>query len=396
MTGRARCVYEIARRDLVQRAKSKAFLVTTLVTVTIVLGLAPLVAFEFRDPPPVRVGIVGDPGSGFSTALPASAAGVDLEVTISTYPDVTSAEDDLRTGRVDVVLVDGVELVWAETSGPRTRTAITAAVQAARRAEAITELGLSAAEAARVVAAEPLDERVLVPPDPRRDARMIGAQVGTFVLYLSIIMFGQFVVMGVLEEKQNRVVEVVLSRVRPTDLLAGKIIGIGLLGLAQILVLGGSIALAGVLVDLPDIPVPEIGLTTMAIVAGWYLLGFGLFSAAYGALGATVSRQEDVQGAVMLPTLLVIPGFFLSMIALGDPDALLVRIGSLFPFTSPMVMPVRIAAGAAGWWEVALAVAIILVTIVLTVRAAARVYTGAVLNVRRKTRLREAWRAATQ
>lgn len=393
---RLRSVYEIARRDFVQRAKSKAFLITTLVTVSIVLGLAPLVAFEFRDPPPVRVGISGDPGAGFEAALPGSAEVAGLRVTTSTYSSLGEAEEDLRAGRIDVLLVDGSELVWAEDTGPRTRMAITGAVQAARRSRAIAELGLTAEEAARVIAAEPLDERVLIEPDPGRDARMIGAQVGTFVLYMTIIMFGQFVVMGVLEEKQNRVVEVVLSRVPPTDLLAGKIIGIGLLGLAQIVVLGGSIALAGLLVDLPDVPIPEIGLTTMAIVAGWYVLGYGLFSAAYGALGATVSRQEDVQGAVMIPTLLVIPGFFLSIIALNDPDVLLVRLGSLFPFTAPMVMPVRIAAGSAAAWEIALAVGLILATIVLTVRAAARVYTGAVLSVRRKVRLREAWRTAAQ
>lgn len=393
---RLRSVYEIARRDFVQRAKSKAFLITTLVTVSIVLGLAPLVAFEFRDPPPVRVGISGDPGAGFEAVLPGSADAVDIGVTTSTYASLGEAEEDLRAGRIDVLLVEGSELVWAEDTGPRTRMAITGAVQAVRRSQAIAELGLTAEEAARVIAAEPLDERILIEPDPGRDARMIGAQVGTFVLYMTIIMFGQFVVMGVLEEKQNRVVEVVLSRVPPTHLLAGKIIGIGLLGLAQIVVLGGSIALAGLLVDLPDVPVPEIGLTTMAIVAGWYVLGYGLFSAAYGALGATVSRQEDVQGAVMIPTLLVIPGFFLSIIALNAPDVLLVRLGSLFPFTAPMVMPVRIAAGSAAAWEIALAVGLILATIVLTVRAAARVYSGAVLSVRRKVRLREAWRTAAQ
>ena len=112
------------------------------------------------------------------------------------------------------------------------------------------------------------------------------------VLYISILIFGQFVLMGVMEEKQNRVVEVVLSRVRPSQVLAGKVIGIGLLGLIQVLTFGVAGLFTLAIINVADVGLSGIGVETFLRVLFWYLLGFGLYSVLYGALGATISRQE--------------------------------------------------------------------------------------------------------
>ena len=207
-------------------------------------------------------------------------------------------------------------------------------------------------------------------------------------------MFGQFVLMGVMEEKQNRVVEVVLSRVTPTQVLTGKIIGVGLLGIIQVLILGGAALGVFTVIDLADVDLSALGLEIIGVVLFWYLLGYTFYSVMYGALGATVSRQEDMQGAVLVPVMLIVPGFFFGQIAAESPDALLARIGSLVPMWSPMVMPVRAAVSDVPIWEVVLAIGIVVVSVYGLVRLGGRIYTGAILNLGSKVRLRDAWRAS--
>ena len=214
------------------------------------------------------------------------------------------------------------------------------------------------------------------------------------MLYMSILIFGQFVLMGVMEEKQSRVVEVVLSRTEPNRLLAGKILGIGLLGIVQILLIGGAIILAASMIDLEGVSLPSLSAGILASIIVWYLLGYAFYATIYGAMGATISRQEDAQGAVMIPALLIIPGFFISMLALEDPDSMVAVVGSLLPISAPMVMPVRFAMQAASWWEMALAAGLLVVTTWLLVNLAARIYRGAILSIGAKVRLRDAWRAA--
>lgn len=389
-----RQLLEVAKRDFVQRAKSKAFMVTTLLTVTIIVGIAPLLALQLRDDDPSTVGVLGSVDSTFRAALGASSDAVGIETEIETFADAAALEEAISRGRADVGLVDDTELVWAERVDQRLRVAVSSAVQEVRRSELTAELGLEPAEAAGLVAPPAPEDRVLEPPSDDELPRAIGAQAGVFVLYMSILIFGQFVLMGVMEEKQSRVVEVVLSRTEPNRLLAGKILGIGLLGIVQILLIGGAIIFAASMIDLEGVSLPSLSAGILASIIVWYLLGYAFYATIYGAMGATISRQEDAQGAVMIPALLIIPGFFISMLALEDPDSMVAVVGSLLPISAPMVMPVRFAMQAASWWEMALAAGLLVVTTWLLVNLAARIYRGAILSIGAKVRLRDAWRAA--
>jgi ABC-2 type transport system permease protein len=209
-------------------------------------------------------------------------------------------------------------------------------------------------------------------------------------------MFGQFVMMGVMEEKQPRVVEVVLSRVKPTQVLIGKVIGIGLLGLVQIIALGAAAVFTLSAVDIANVDIAGIGLEIFGTLVLWYLLGYAFYSVLYGTLGATISRQEDMQGVAMLPVLLILPGFFLGQMALVNPDSSWVRIASFIPVWSPMVMGVRATASAVPIWEVAVSVLLIVLTTYGLVRLGGRIYRGAILQSGAKIKLRTAWRSASQ
>ena len=114
----------------------------------------------------------------------------------------------------------------------------------------------------------------------------------------------------------------------------------------------------------------------------------------YGALGATVSRQEDMQGAVMVPVLMIVPGFFFGQIATQSPDAFVSKFASMFPLWSPMVMPVRSAVGDVAMWEIGASVLLLILATYGLARFGGRIYTGAILKIGTKVKLGEAWRAA--
>ena len=126
-------------------------------------------------------------------------------------------------------------------------------------------------------------------------------------------------------------IEVVLSRVRPHELLAGKVLGIGVLGLAQLLIMGVAALFTVSLFDIADVDLGALILRILAWIIFWYLLGYAFFSVTYAALGATVTRQEDAQSVAMLPVMLLPPGYFISITALENPDSTIATIGSIIP-----------------------------------------------------------------
>ena len=216
-------------------------------------------------------------------------------------------------------------------------------------------------------------------------------------MFIAINMFGQFVLLGVMEEKSSRVVEVVLSRARPSEVLAGKVLGIGLLGLAELVALGAAALVTVRLVDVPGLDaLPSIGATAVVTMLAWFVLGYTFYAVLYAALGATVSRQEDVQGAAMLPTLLLLPGYFVGLVGLQDPTNAWTHMFSLLPIWAPIVMPARIALGVAPWWEVGLSVALVVLSAWALIVLSGRIYAGAILRIGRKVPLRDAWRSTAR
>lgn len=394
---RNRQTFELARRDFTQRAKSKAFLMTTLLTVGIVIMAGPIIALAAQDSGPTQIGLTGDLPPGTAEAIQAQAEVFDIEVELKLFADVEAAEQAITDDDI-AVAVNGVdELVFRDEAQPRLSAAIIGGVAAAQRSVVGAEMGLTVEEVDTLLLPVSLSQRTLEPSETEADrGRELGALVGLMLLYISILMFGQFVMMGVMEEKQTRVVEVVLSRVKPTQILIGKVIGIGLLGLIQIVVLGAAIIFSLSIVDIADIDISGIGFKVLGLLVVWYLLGYTFYSFLYGALGATISRQEDMQGVAMLPVLLILPGFFFGQVALVRPDELLVRIASFIPVWSPMVMGVRVIVSDVPIWELVVSVLLIVLTTYGLVLLGGRIYRGAILHTGAKIKLRTAWRSAAQ
>ncbi len=387
-------IRHIAVREIKQRARSRAFLVTMVLVVGLVLFLGQLIAWETRDEPTSVIGVAGEAPAGIEAALDSAAAAFDVDIDVRRYPDAATAEQAVQDGDAAVALVGTSNLVWKADPDLRLAAIVNGAVDDLARRQQAAELGLTPEQVNALVAPPPLPNQRLQQEDPEEGPRRIGANIGTFLLYMAILMFGQFVMMGVTEEKSSRVVEVVLSRVRPYQVLAGKVIGIGLLGLAQVVILGGAILLSLTTFEIADVSLPSLGGSILLSVVAWFLLGYAFYSVIYAALGATVSRQEDIQSVAMIPVLLLIPGFFISILALDDPTTTLVRITSLIPPTSPMVMPTRMAVTSVPLWEVAVSVGLLLAATYGLIRLGGRIYAGAILRLGAKVRLRDAWKAA--
>ena len=391
-----RQVLLIAQRDFLQRVRSRAFMVSMLLIVGIVVVAGPVVGGLSSAPKPYKVGVTGTVPDGFQQAVDASANAFDRTVAVTSYGSTAEGETALEKDNADVLLVDGSRLVWKQDPNYQLSAIVTSAIQGLGRSATIAQLGLSQQQAAQLLSPQPLASRSLTAPDPSAVPKQVASYVGSLLLYISILMFGQFVMLGVMEEKQSRVVEVVLSRTRPRQLLAGKVLGIGALGIIQLVIIGGAGLFTLSTANVVNVDLAGIGARVALTVVVWYLLGYSLFAVLYAALGATVSRQEDAQGVGFIPVIVILPGFFLGLVALEHPNALLPHLGSIIPPFSPFVMPTRMTVTNVPIWEVALSIGLIVLATYGVLRLGARIYQGSILRIGAKVKLRDALKAGSE
>ena len=216
----------------------------------------------------------------------------------------------------------------------------------------------------------------------------------TFLIYMFIFAYGGMVMQGVLEEKTNRIVEIMVSSVKPFDLMMGKLVGIGLVGLTQfalwgMLILGfsifGTTVLAGsgafsfIFSMLSFGNVLELCLYFVLFFIGGYLIYASLFA----AIGAMVNSQEDTQQYMMPITLLILFAFYAGFYSAQNPDGALAFWTSLIPFTSPIVMMTRLPYGVP-WWELLLSIVLLALSVILVIALAAKIYRVGILMYGKK------------
>lgn len=384
----------VAGREITTRVRSKAFLWTTgLLVVAIVAG-----------------GVVLDLALGSSSAT-------SVAVTPQTEPLAQPLQDIARANNeaIRVVQVDNdadaraavadEDADAALTGGPTDFTVVvrsqpdpgqyamlTVLRQQAALSAAVTDLGGDPAQVAEQLASATVKIQAL-DPAPERDGGQIAAgYVAGILLFLALQTTAQLVSQGVVEEKSTRVVELLLSTIRPWQLMAGKVMGIGVIGLLQVVAVIGAAAGTALALGLLDTSSLDLG-ATIAWALVWFVVGFITFSLALAALASLVSRQEDV-ASVTAPVLVLmaIPYVIGISIAPWDPTNPVVVALSYIPFAAPMVMPIRIALGTVENWEIIVSLALSLAVIPVLVWGAGRIYSNAVLRTGARVRLREALR----
>jgi len=379
----------VATRELRERSRSPAFRAS--VVLMIVAVVAVLILPTLIKPGGTRnVGVTGSAPAALAATIIQQAHSAGGTVRVHRYLTLGAGEQAVRQGHLDVLVADAQRLEWRGEPDEQLKAVVTGAIQLATVRERADAAGISPGA---LLAPVPVTSVQLGSVPGRGPGDEAAVLVMTAVLFFGISVFGQMVLTGVLEEKANRVVEVLLARIPPRTLLAGKITGIGLLGLAQI----GVTALAALVAvaTVPSIEVPAVRGSVLAWALVWFVLGYALYATVYGALGSLGSRVEDAQSVAGPVTVVMVLAYFASLAMLGQPGSVGARVVSYFPLTAPMAMPGRIAMGATAWWEPAVAAVLTLAATAGLVYLGGRVYTSAILHTGSALSLRDLWRRRT-
>lgn len=386
-----RLILGLARREALQRARSRAFRISTAFILLAALGAVAIPALVVDGETAYSVGVVGEAPAGFEQAVRQNA-GDDTSVEFEQFADREAGEEALRE-ELDVLVTADPVLVWDGRPDAGLQAMLSSSLSRLELAERAQSLGIPPDQLESLLAPLQIESQSLDPEEgaEERGPRALIATAGMVLLFVSITFYGSYILMSVIEEKQNRVVEILLAHVEPRDLLAAKVLGHGALGLAQITAVV-IIGLVGVLAfDLVEVPTATV--STFLGVLMWFILGFAFYSIAYGALGSLVSRTEDAQSAVGPLTITLMAAYIASFTIVGNPGGALAVAGSFFPPTAPLMMPIRSALTDVPVWQVLVAVVIMVAAIVGFVRLGGRLYRGAVLHIGPKMSIREAWQA---
>ncbi len=392
----ARAMGLVAGREVRTRVRNKTFIWTTVVIVVGIMVAGFLISTFADDVVPAQM--VGVTAETAVLGPPLVAAGTATGVPIETRTvTATTGEELVRDGTLDALITgDATDPVVVVKTGVGSSLRLSFAILAQQLAldEEITALGGNPAEVAQNVATASLDVRALEQAAPVDESLAVTGMLGGVLIFIAIAITGQLVAQGVVEEKTSRVVELLLSTIRPWELMAGKVLGIGAIGLGQLVLIAGTglgtAAATGVLADI------QINITaTVLWVLLWFVLGYAMFSLVLAAMSALVSRQEDV-GSVVTPVMLVmmIPYFVGITVGIRNPSSPLVTNLSLVPFFSPFLMPIRIATGTVAGWELALTVTLAVGILPVLVWLTGRIYGNAVLRTGARVSLREALRGS--
>jgi ABC-2 type transport system permease protein len=380
-----RAIFLTARREIRERLRSRAFMIGLAVQLVVVLVIVIVAALTSGGGDEFDVATVGPRGAEIGEAAQREQEGFDTTLTLTEAGDLAEARDRVADGDADAA-VSASELI----TGADPSETLVGLLQSANReleaSRALRDAGISASQAQAALHPPPL---AVTETDDGSSGKGL-AFVGSIYLYIVLLTLGLTIATGVTEEKSTRVVEVILAAIRPIHLLAGKVVGIGVLGLASVLlvtVVGLGTALAITSIELPD-STADVAI----LVVVYFILGYLLYACAYAVAGVMVSRQEDVQSSAGPLNLLLIAGY-LAGIFVGADSAAAVAL-SLFPPTAPMIVPARAAQDALPAGELVASLALMLAGTALLLWIAARIYDRAALRMGAPLKLRQALRLA--
>ncbi|MGG2095221.1 ABC transporter permease [Bacillus sp. S13(2024)] len=224
------------------------------------------------------------------------------------------------------------------------------------------------------------------------------AYIFIFVLYMFIMAFGNTIAMNIASEKSSRVMEVMLSKVKPLQMMYAKILAVVSTALLQIAILACGFfvpvligwikwedaTLFGMPIDFAKLDAKVISLFIV-----FFITGYLLYAMMYAAAGAVVSKTEDLQSVSFPVAILIMAAFFISIKSLTDPNSTIVVIGSYIPFFTPMVTFSRVVAGEAGALEISITLSLLLVTIFLLNFITSRIYVNGVMNYSDKVKFKD-------
>ncbi len=391
-------IWLVAKRELKTRLLSKASIISTVVFLILIAGGVQALGYFMNssDSSVTSIGVSQETAAlGDLLQANRQSSGDNLEPVSIAEPDAAQA---LMDGAIEMYIGGTPTAPVFMFDGTPDGNLIAQGSDAAQQFalfDALNASGVNVAEIEGAIASVEVDVVDVNPVTSERDLdglKIVTAFVSISLLFFALIQSASLIIVGVIEEKASRVVEILLATIRPAQLLAGKVLGIGIMALIQVVLyaaVGVASALAAGLFRVGDI---SLGVSALSLL-GWFFLGFALYVALFGGLASLVSRQEDA-GAVTTPLIfgLMIPFYLAIYLIPNAPDSVATKVLSQIPFFAPFMIPVRVGFDAVSTWEVALSIGLCLVTIPLVIWLGGRVYSRAVLQTGGRVKLRAALR----
>ena len=398
-------LWAIVRREYLERVRTRSFVISTILVPTLMAAMMIVPAIiASKGGKPLRVAVVDATGSLQAEAEAAlRAARLDEKARFEVMPSpggsLDAREAALRQqafdGRIDgwvVLPKDAVEKASASYYGRNVSNMIDFRVMARSLGDLLLGCRLRSAGIDPVRVKELTKEldlktiRISASGEREdRGAAFLASIILMTILYTTIIMWGQVVMTGVIEEKNTRVVEVMASGVPATMLLGGKLLGIGAAGLTQFAVWVASLfAVSASGAGIGFFRMPELSPLMLASFVVFFLLGFLLYAALYAAIGAAVNTVQEAQNFAFPVLLPLLAGFVCFSVVLQSPDSGLSVALSLVPLISPLLMFLRIVVLTPPLWQIALSVLLLLATILGVLWFSARIYRVGILMYGKK------------
>ncbi len=381
-----RALWLVTRRELRTRVVSRTFLIGLLITVALIFGVFGMGSVLGGDDDPIKIAVTGSapPNTADFIELLAEATGRDVELTAA---DPVTARQLLEDEEVAGVL-EGSQLLMRQTDD-EVVSLVAPAFREAVLIGGLDDLNVDDADADGLLAASAGLEIVETEPDPDSGARRAVSFASVILMFAAIQVAGSYIMLGVFEEKSTKVVELVLSSIPARYLLGGKVIGIGVLGIAQVLVMAGSALGAASLFGSSALPALNATLIGTAVI--WFVLGYLLYGAVFAAGASLAPRQEDAQSTLGPISIVLMLSYFGAIFTASDPGGTAARVLSWIPLTAPFVMPGRIAENAVETWELLAVMGVTASAAALVFLLAERIYVRSVIHTDRTLGWREAW-----
>ncbi len=410
-------MWPILKREYSSRIRTKGFWIATALFPLLTLGFTMLPRFlaERTKSSPEAIRVVDVNGDFF----PVLQGVLDSREESSDEPPIElepingrslaeiqrELNDEAQKGVIQGYLIvddsglEESEIVYyaRNPSSAITSDSMRAALREAMTKYRLTQLGVSGEAIDAAVKRVGFDVRKAT-NDPRDQASGISSFFMSIALamfiYFTLIFYGVHILRGVLEEKSTRIVEIIVSSVRPFELMMGKILGIGAVGLTQIAIWATfaivlSAPQVGALLSVAPEAMPRISTSALVFFPVYFVLGYFLYATIYAGIGSMFNSDEDAQQMVSFATMLLIIPMMLLMPVIKNPNGGLATGLSLFPFFTPILMYLRITIQTPPAWQIALSIGIMLVTILIMIWLVSKIYRIGILMYGKKPTIPE-------
>lgn len=389
-TNRAGVWRVVAAREAMVKLTDRNFLIGTVITIVLLLGLFGVQAFLTGRVSTRTVAAYSDDARAVITATHERVNHLDAQrrLEVLSVTDHQAGEQALRDGRAEALL-ERVDGSWQILTFRDAQESLTAELGQTVRERMLTANAVAAGTSVEALNRGTTLTSAALDPQAVADSGIARALAFAFAMlfYVAALSFGMQIAQSVVEEKQSRIVEILAAAIPVRQLLVGKVVGNTALAVGQ-MILYAAIGLLGAALTKQTIAVP-----TLLSSVGWFLVfflaGFVALACAWAVAGSLASRTEDLQTTATPVTMLLVVAFFVGMSVDGSARA----IASYVPIVSAITMPARIAASEASWWEPLVALALTLAMAALTIVAGERLYRRSLLQTRGRVSLRAAWAA---